>query len=233
VTPLVLVHGGGFDSRCWERVLPHLPGPVVAVDLPGRGRRPARFSGLSLATFSRAIVDDIDEAGFEEVVLVGHSFAGASVPGAMARLGERVRQVVFIAAAIPEHGASCASELPAEVVAELEASLGTEAPVTDRARARYGFGNDLDDDLFEWCFERMVPEALQLTLEPVDLTGLVSATPRSWIRTLQDLVNPPDKQAATAARIGADPIFDLDAGHMCMIGQPDRLAARLVEIAAG
>jgi pimeloyl-ACP methyl ester carboxylesterase len=233
VTPLVLVHGGGFDSRCWERVLPHLRAPAVAVDLPGRGRRPAAFDDLSLAAFSEAIVADVDDAGFDEVVLVGHSFAGASVPGAMARLGERVRRAVFIAAAIPPHGTSCASELPDEVAAELKASLGGDAPVLDRARARFGFGNDLDDDLFEWCFERMIPEALALTLEPVDLTGLASATPRTWIRTLQDLVNAPDRQSATAARIGADPIIDLDAGHMCMIGQPERLATVLDEIAAG
>ncbi|WP_322756126.1 hypothetical protein [Frankia sp. Cas3] len=28
MTPLVLVHGGGFDSRCWDLLVPHLAAPV-------------------------------------------------------------------------------------------------------------------------------------------------------------------------------------------------------------
>jgi len=27
MTPTVLVHGGGLDHRCWDRILPYLHGP--------------------------------------------------------------------------------------------------------------------------------------------------------------------------------------------------------------
>jgi hypothetical protein len=30
---IVLVHGGGFDARCWDLLLPHLAHDAVAVDL--------------------------------------------------------------------------------------------------------------------------------------------------------------------------------------------------------
>ena len=36
----VLIHGGAHGAWCWEPLLPHLSGEVLAVDLPGRGRRP-------------------------------------------------------------------------------------------------------------------------------------------------------------------------------------------------
>src|SRR4249919_566583 len=35
----VLVHGAGMGASCWDRLLPHLDRPAVAVDLPGRGSR--------------------------------------------------------------------------------------------------------------------------------------------------------------------------------------------------
>ena len=38
---VVLVHGSGMTSACWEPLLPLLQTPAIAVDLPGRGRRPA------------------------------------------------------------------------------------------------------------------------------------------------------------------------------------------------
>ncbi|MEH6382571.1 MAG: alpha/beta fold hydrolase, partial [Dietzia cercidiphylli] len=35
----LLVHGAGMGATSWERLIPHLNGPAVAVDLPGRGAR--------------------------------------------------------------------------------------------------------------------------------------------------------------------------------------------------
>jgi pimeloyl-ACP methyl ester carboxylesterase len=227
------VHGGGFDSRCWDLLVPHLAAPSLAVDLPGRGRRPARFRDLSLADSVQAIVDDAEAAGFTEVVLVGHSFAGAVLPGAMAKLADRLHHVVFVAATVPADGLPAASEVPAETVAAVsEHRQATSSGTTmDRGMARVAFGNDLDDDQFEWCYERMVPEALRLTLEPVDLSGLQVPVERSWIRPTLDALNSLERQARTAARVGASAVHDLEAGHMCMIGQPERLAGLLNSIA--
>ena len=35
----VLVHGAGCGADSWDRLLPFLDRPALAVDLPGRGRR--------------------------------------------------------------------------------------------------------------------------------------------------------------------------------------------------
>ena len=40
----VLVHGGFHDRRCWERLIPLLSRPALAVDLPGRGTKPAKMA---------------------------------------------------------------------------------------------------------------------------------------------------------------------------------------------
>jgi pimeloyl-ACP methyl ester carboxylesterase len=97
--------------------------------------------------------------------------------------------------------------------------------------AKIFFGNDLDDEQFAWCLERMVPESPALPNEPVDLSGLQSPTPRTWVRTIRDAILPPDRQLSFVERVGGCPVIDLDAGHMCMISQPDALATILDGIA--
>ncbi len=46
--PVVLVHVGGFDGRCWDRMVSHLAGPSLAQDLPGRGAHPTPHGEVTL-----------------------------------------------------------------------------------------------------------------------------------------------------------------------------------------
>ena len=55
--------------------------------------------------------------------------------------------------------------------------------------------------------------------------------PRTWVRTLRDLIVAPDKQLRFAENVGDCPVVDLDAGHMCMVSQPEALAAILNPLA--
>ena len=82
---LVLVHGGAHAGDCWEltvaelaRIAPELR--VLAVDLPGRGARPADLTALRITDFVNSAVADIEGAGLGDVVVVGHSMAGLVVP---------------------------------------------------------------------------------------------------------------------------------------------------------
>lgn len=228
---MVLIHGGGFDSRCWDLLMPRLNTPAVAVDLPGRGRRQAAPESVTFAGCAEAILEEVDAAGFDDVVLVGHSQAGCSLPRAMGLLGDRVRHAVFLAALVPRHGRSGMQELAPDVTEVLDEHRANERQTMDPAMAKVFFGNDLDDGQFAWCLERMVPEPPGLPNEPVDLSGLRSSSPRTWVRTTRDAILAPDLQLGFAERVGRCPVVDLDAGHMCMISQPDRLAEILEEIA--
>jgi pimeloyl-ACP methyl ester carboxylesterase len=67
---------------------------------------------------------------------------------------------------------------------------------------------------------------------PVDLAPLRAPLPRTWVRTLQDLIVTPDRQLRYAAHAGVESVVDLDAGHRCMVGAPEQLAAILTRIAA-
>jgi pimeloyl-ACP methyl ester carboxylesterase len=107
---LVLVHGGAHAADCWDltideihRLAPELT--VLAVDLPGRRGKPGDLRTLTIADCVNSIVADIEDAGLDDVVIVGHSMAGLTVPGVVTKLAaSRVREMILAAACVPGEG---------------------------------------------------------------------------------------------------------------------------------
>ena len=233
MAPVVLVHGGGFAADCWDLMIDHLGGHVLAVDLPGRGAHPAPLGSVTLTSAAASVVADVDAAGLDGIVLVGHSLAGCTMPVVIGMLGERVRHAVFVACTVPPHGASSFDTLDPDFQAQVRAAgLPGKPEVLSPDIAKVIFGNDLDDEQFAWCAERLVPEASRLSTDPVDLSPLDRPMSRTWVRTVHDLIVPAAKQLRFAANVGNCPVIDLDAGHMCMVSQPAALAAILNDIAS-
>ncbi len=226
------MHGTGFAGSCWDLVAERLEGSVLAVDLPGRGVHPAELSSLSLESVAASVVADVEEAGLAEVVLVGHSLAGCSMPMVIDQLGGRIAAVVFIACATPSEGQSGADLAPDS----LKDRVGIDdvgPALSEQDLLRMILGSDLTDEELLWCVERMVPEAPQLITQPVPL-AITNAhvPPRFWVRTMLDELVDPLTQLRFAERAGCTESFDLEAGHMCMVSKPAELASILNEVAA-
>src|SRR5271154_3168868 len=78
---LVLVHGGEHSADCWDLTIDELRQlapelPVLAVDMPGHGATPGDLTTVTIADCVRSAVEQIEEAGLSEVIVVGHSLAG-------------------------------------------------------------------------------------------------------------------------------------------------------------
>jgi pimeloyl-ACP methyl ester carboxylesterase len=231
--PIVLVHGGGLDSRCWDPTRELLSAESIAVDLPGRGAHPADLRTVTFADCAESVLADVDDAGFDDFVLAGHSLAGCSMPTMIGLFGDRVSHAVYIACTVPEDGLSAIDTLDPEVQEIARAAPAGEPQAMDGTLAKLVLGNDLTDEQFAFCVERLVPEAPHLSNDPVDLAPLRDALPSTWVRTLQDMIVAADKQSRFAGNVGPNcRVIDLDCGHMCMVGQPERTAAILDEIAA-
>jgi len=222
----VLVHGATFAGSCWDLLLPHLDGPSVAVDLPGRGTRPADLTRVTIGDFVEAVVDEIERRDLRDVVLVGHSLAGITLPGVAARVPERLARLVFLGATVPEHGQSVLQALDAATREVAAHSMSGEHVAAPEDWARAAFCNDMDDDLAAWTLAHMGPESSGVMMEPVDLSGLDGPVPRTWILTLHDAVVDHDRQLTYAERARAA-VIELDAGHMAMISRPAQLASVL------
>jgi pimeloyl-ACP methyl ester carboxylesterase len=82
---LVLVHGGAHAADCWDLTVAELACQepklrVLAVDLPGRGRNPADLTTVTIADWVDSVVAEVRNASLGDVVLVGHSMGGLTVP---------------------------------------------------------------------------------------------------------------------------------------------------------
>jgi pimeloyl-ACP methyl ester carboxylesterase len=233
VTAFLLVHGGGHSSRCWEPTVPHLAARAVAIDLPGRGRRPGPLDRIRVADWIDAAVDDLLALDEPDVVLVGHSMAGLTIPGVLERAHDRIRHVVFVSCAIVPPGSTILDLLPADLAARARAIPASPAGAAlTPEETRRGQCYDMDDDQARFTLEVVVPEACWPTREAVVLTGLERPVPRTWIRLLRDQSFPPAVQDEMARRARCDDVVDLDSGHMAMISHPVELAAALNRIHA-
>lgn len=101
---VVLVHGGVHSAVCWNPVRTHLRAPVVAVDLPGRGSRPADLAAVTLADCVRAVIDSADAVGFDRFGLVGHSIGGVTITETAWRHPQRVAHLVYVGVLVPAPG---------------------------------------------------------------------------------------------------------------------------------
>jgi len=73
------------------------------------GAHPAPLRSVTIASAAASVVADVDGAGFDDVVLVGHSLAGCSMPATIGVARQRVPPRGVLACVSSEHGKSGAS----------------------------------------------------------------------------------------------------------------------------
>jgi pimeloyl-ACP methyl ester carboxylesterase/uncharacterized membrane protein YbhN (UPF0104 family) len=98
---LVLLHGQPGSAADWDAVLARLPAHLhaVATDRPGYGASPRSAGGFTAN--AQVILDDLDERGVDDAVLVAHSWAGGAALVAASQAPHRVKAVVLLAGVGP------------------------------------------------------------------------------------------------------------------------------------
>ena len=234
---LVLIHGAQHHSACWSPVLRALerqaPGlPALAVDLPGREKRPGEADTASIAHHVRAVVEQIDQAGLGRVVLVGHSMAGLVMPGIAATLGcDRVVGMVFVSCSVPPDGYSVIDGLSGlmRLLARRTARRGKVSMPIPAALVTTFLCNGMTREQKRLVRRQICPEGMSITAEAVDHSGMPGEVPRTWVLLLRDRCLRPRQQRRFIDNLGGvDELVALDTCHDAMVSEPGKLAAILV-----
>ncbi len=216
-TGVVLVHGGFHSSSCWNAVLPHLNGKVVAVDLPGRGDRRADLATVTLRDCVNAVVDGADKAGLDQFVLVGHSIGGVTITETAVWHPERVARLIYVGGLIPPPGGSASI-----VMAGSDFPPG-ELPMIDEAVARALFGNDLNEAQWREYWASFVPETAGVM--NARLSGYPRDIPITYVSLTDDAAVPPAVATQMISNLRAEvERLVLTAGHTIMLSKPEELA---------
>jgi len=106
-----LVHGGAHGGWCWELLVPELEQrghTTVAPDLP------IEEDSAGAREYAQVVLDAIP-ADAEDVVVVGHSLGGLTIP--LVAQARPVRHLVYLAAQVPAPGLSNLEYLATEPAA--------------------------------------------------------------------------------------------------------------------
>ncbi len=230
---IVLLHGAGLGSWIWEAVLPHLPTPALAIDLPGRAGEALPERRLSLEDCADHVEARMASLPAPEVTLVAHSVTGALALHLAARPDTKITSLVLVGAVVPPPGAAYVDTLPWLPRAILKTLYffkpnGVKPPPKLLRRA---LCNDLDEATTEAVTARSVIEIPALFLDPADWRHLPAGTRRTYVKLLEDTSDlTPALQDRMAARLGKVETVCLKTGHLPMLSQPEEMAA---VIAAG
>jgi pimeloyl-ACP methyl ester carboxylesterase len=234
---LVLVHGGQHAGDCWDltvdeirRLAPEVT--VLAVDLPGRRGNPGDLKTSTIASWVDSVVSDIEDAGIDELVIVGHSMAGISVPGVVEKLGtSRVREMILAAAFVPPDGFAIVDTLPGPLgrYARRYIEKGGVATLPN-SLATWVFCNGMSREQRRFNIERFYAEGPAVVVEKVNRAGLPDDVPRTWILTLRDrALSLRSQRESIAALGGVQTVVPMDTCHNLMVSEPVLLAETLVE----
>ena len=162
-------------------------------------------------------------------MLLGFSYGGFVVTGALEHIADRVSHLVYLDAFVPNNGETLMGLVNG--LSRLPFALGQswQLPITPRVL-------DRQDDT-DWIRARSSPQPLQCFTEPVYLAKPLDAFPftRTYIKATR---NPPDDVAepvfaATGNRLKASPAWRYDeiaTSHMVAINQPEALVGILTEV---
>ncbi|SER06498.1 Alpha/beta hydrolase family protein [Lentzea xinjiangensis] len=228
----LLVHGAWHSGRCWDRVVPLLEPAghrVLAPSLTGYGDKAHLLGpGVGLGTHVDDIAGLIEGEGLDDVVLVGHSYAGMVISGVSHRVPKRIAHLVFLDAMVPRDGETAVDVLPVARQLVDAAVDGWRIPPMPEQPPPLGLFGVTDPGDVAWLRSMLSDQPVRCLQEPVRLDDPAARTiPRTHIHCVGSRPAGITRRPVPAG----ERVRELQTGHDCMITTPVELAGLLLEVA--
>jgi pimeloyl-ACP methyl ester carboxylesterase len=230
MTTFALIHGGELGGWLWE--------PVIR-ELEARGHRavapdmPREEPDAGAREYAQAVLDSLDGSD-DDVIVVGHSLGGLTVP-VVASL-RPVRRMVFVGALVPAPGQVFTEFLATQTGAVT--SMPEPAAYDERGLrkprtwevARPLYMHDLPEDLARSAWRRMGPQNGKIYNEPSPMERWPDV-PSTYVLLTDDQALGHDWLRRVAReRLGVE-VVEIPGSHMGFVADPVPLAEVLAGLA--
>jgi pimeloyl-ACP methyl ester carboxylesterase len=233
VANVVVAHGGWSSAWAWKKLHPLMAEAghrFVTPTYTGLGER------VHLANPDNDLelhIEDVLNVLFYEdlrdVILIGHSYGGMVATGVADRAHDRIRQLIYLDAFVPNDGQSLLDNEPPEMAQRM------------LARAKEGDGwrippNPTPPDTWEadlaWIAERRVPQSVKCFTQKLHFRNGPLTLPRAYIYCRRHVPGDIFRKFLERARGDGWPCEEMDASHSPQITAPEALVAVLQKLIA-
>ena len=223
----VLLHGGIHGGWCYKHVAAELRRrghDVHTPTLTGFGERSHLPAAESFETHILDVVNVIEYEDLHDVVLVGHSLGGFTIPFVAQRVPERVKRVVWLAGLVHTDGEKVkdrdvAGDSPAFAAVHAARAAGDER--AERELMLDAFLDDAAPELRKWVSQRLSGFSAVLRETPSQLSEFLSlGIPTGYVLATRDRSLPPAVARRFAGRLPGCRYTEIDADHDLMLSAP-------------
>lgn len=233
----VLVHGACHDGSHFHAVADLLRGqghrvwcPTLKGNRPGDDRR-----GIGLEDAIGSLVELFDAEGLNDVALLGHSWGGMAISGAVDRLAPgRVRRLIYFSAFVPLPGESLLDMCPPHYQAlfrqmgEAEGAVRFPWPIF-----REAFVNDGTLEQARALFDSLNPQPFRTMADPIRLSRPLAEMPvgKSFLYCTEDIGLPHSLpfHPRLSEKLGLYRLVTMPGSHSSFVTHPVLLAEKIVQ----
>jgi pimeloyl-ACP methyl ester carboxylesterase len=225
----LVAHGAWSAGWAWKKLHPLMSAAghrLLTPTYTGLGEREHLANQSNdLETHIQDLLSVIRYEELRDIVLIGHSYGGMVATGVADRARDRIAQLIYLDAFVPQDGQACLDLIPSDrrhrMLESVQAGDGWRVPPNPSPA-------DTSEADLKWIAERRLPQSVKcfemaLRLRNDDLT-----LPRSYVYCTR--VAPGDFFRPFAERAKSERgwrYYEIDASHSPFITAPETFAALL------
>ena len=230
----LLIHGAWHGAWVWNEIseiLRYQGHSVSTPTLTGLGEKKHLLSSkITIETFIEDVVNHIVFENLNNIILVGHSFAGSVISGVADRLKDRIKKLIYFDAMILIDGQKPFDISPKEIVKqriELAKKFGNNISIPAPSADAFGVFDIKKSLLLE---EKLTPHPLSAFQSKLILKNEVgNGIPLSYIFCTKPVYKSLESSREVVRKMKW-PIFELNAGHDAMLTHPKETLNLLMKI---
>ena len=230
----LLIHGAWHGGWVWNEISEILNYQGYSVSTPtltGLGEKKHLLSSkITIDTFIEDVVNHIIFENLNNIILVGHSFAGSVISGVADKLKDRIQKLIYFDSVILKDGQKPFDIAPKELVKErieLAKRFGNGISIPAPSADAFGVFDVKKSLLLE---EKLTPHPLSTYQSKLTIKNEIGNGIPLFYIFCNDPVYKSLESSREVVRKLKWPIFELNAGHDAMLTHPKETLNLLMKI---